>query len=557
MQTYKITDPESGRIIKITGERVPTEQELNDIFARVRGQQPQQEQQPQPQGVGQRVAKVAKEGIAAFGAPYSKEAARVVAPMARPALEVGGALAGGLAGGAGTVGVGALAGAGLGYAGGRQVADLIEQRAGLQQPKGVGQELLETAKDIGTGAAMEATGGIVAKPVLGALKYAGSVAPRLYESVAKIPPRSVTGQGRKQMIETAMKYGIAPTQKGLSKLQNMIEGVNEKIAGVINNSEKFKKDGKEVIKIDSIAKRLDSVKEWAKKSYADPAPVYKMVDDYKLGVTGSRGAEISVVEAQDLKQGIYRRLKDSAYGEYSTPQKEIDKQFARGIKEELLEKYPQLQALNAKDSALIRLEKELEKSVNRTRNRDIMGLADYGGTIGGAELAGGPGAAAGAITSKILRSPAIMANLSFALNKASKKAGVPIASRAIGYPIGKAVMPSNEQIEQTAGNIMGAMATPAEASRNIPTNAGPSPLNQQSQTTPRPSRLIPENKLSLGLYQDAQKAYLAGDYDTALTYFKQLVREDPKRSVIYKKAIDQINSEKENLPYYTMRGAQS
>jgi len=152
------------------------------------------------------------------------------------------------------------------------------------------------------------------------------------------------------------------------------------------------------------------------------------------------------------------------------------------------------------------------------------------------------------ILSRLLRIPAVKANLAFALNKAGKKAGVPIAQRVLGYPIGKAAAPSTDQVKQGIGGVMGSMSTPAQASGNIPQGVT-SPLNQQR---PKESRLVPSGKMSLSLYRDAQQAYISGDYDTALTLYKQLTLEDPKRAVFYKKAIDQINAEKEGIKNYSM-----
>lgn len=47
MPTYQITDPDSGKTLRLTGESPPTEQELTEIFAQY--QQPQQSAQPEPQ----------------------------------------------------------------------------------------------------------------------------------------------------------------------------------------------------------------------------------------------------------------------------------------------------------------------------------------------------------------------------------------------------------------------------------------------------------------------------------------------------------------------------
>jgi hypothetical protein len=71
----------------------------------------------------------------------------------RPALEAGGSVAGGLVG-SGVGPGGTVAGGGLGYAGGKQIADLIYQR----QPASLPENLIQTGKDIATGAAFEMGG---------------------------------------------------------------------------------------------------------------------------------------------------------------------------------------------------------------------------------------------------------------------------------------------------------------------------------------------------------------------------------------------------------------
>lgn len=55
MPTYKVTDPNTGKTIKLTGDSPPTEQELEEIFSKIGGQkqQPQQEQQAPKESVPQ------------------------------------------------------------------------------------------------------------------------------------------------------------------------------------------------------------------------------------------------------------------------------------------------------------------------------------------------------------------------------------------------------------------------------------------------------------------------------------------------------------------------
>lgn len=112
MPTYRVTDPETNRTLRLTGDSPPTEQELIDIFARVGSSPVRQTAAP-----------------AAPPVPQNKrpgqDVARTIAPYARPVLEYGGALGGAILGGAaGAFGLnpasvaaaGALGG-GLGYAG--------------------------------------------------------------------------------------------------------------------------------------------------------------------------------------------------------------------------------------------------------------------------------------------------------------------------------------------------------------------------------------------------------------------------------------------------------
>jgi len=47
MATFRITDPNTGKTVKLTGDSLPTEQELNDIFSQI-GEQPSQQSPQQP-----------------------------------------------------------------------------------------------------------------------------------------------------------------------------------------------------------------------------------------------------------------------------------------------------------------------------------------------------------------------------------------------------------------------------------------------------------------------------------------------------------------------------
>lgn len=87
-----------------------------------------------------------------------KSAARAASPYYRPVMETGGAMVGGIVGAGGGIptGPGAVAtgaaGAGLGYAMGREGADLLDNFAGIKERGSLGEELIESGKDVAVGA---------------------------------------------------------------------------------------------------------------------------------------------------------------------------------------------------------------------------------------------------------------------------------------------------------------------------------------------------------------------------------------------------------------------
>lgn len=104
-----------------------------------------------------------RKAVADTGTPLQKAkeylpSRKTLADLARPTLEAGGAVGGGILGTAAGP-VGTLAGAGLGYAMGKNIADNIEGTAGGSAAEMTGR----TLKDIATGATFEAGGQVLAK----------------------------------------------------------------------------------------------------------------------------------------------------------------------------------------------------------------------------------------------------------------------------------------------------------------------------------------------------------------------------------------------------------
>jgi hypothetical protein len=375
------------------------------------------------------------------------EVANSIAPIVRPALEYGGMAAGGVVGagsgflaGAGLGAVpGAIVGAGLGYAGGKKAADIYDRARGVgSEPKSLAQEAVGTAKDVAEGATMEAGGAILGKGIQKTGQYALRKAPEWYESALKIIP-STPKSIRDWAVKVGMEGKYIPTEAGLLKLQNDIDGVNKQIFSAVENL------GKAGKKIDTaeVLKRVDKLKEFYQNA-PDPTPYLKQLEDIKVGVLKYRGESIPTTDAQKIKQTIYA-LNRKHYGEMKSLEVESNKAIARGLKEEIVKQNPQIGALNAKDSALINLEEYMERAVSRIRNKDIISLGETV-AIGAGALSGSPagaaktGAATAGILKRIIDSPGVKARISFALSKA-------------GRVLQKAHMPglSDEQIKASLG----------------------------------------------------------------------------------------------------------
>jgi len=160
-----------------------------------------------------------------------------VSRFARPALEGGGAALGAIAGaGAGAVtGPGApvaspalgVAGGALGYAGGKRAADILDETLGIRQPMGLADTALETVSDLGTGAALE-MGGQMLAPAFMAVKSGGKWA---FNKIADPARKAFTQKGAEQAAGQILK---ANTSSGEIYAKNAAEAaeIEKQIPGL-------------------------------------------------------------------------------------------------------------------------------------------------------------------------------------------------------------------------------------------------------------------------------------------------------------------------------------
>jgi hypothetical protein len=356
--------------------------------------------------------------------------------LIRGGLEYGGMALGGVVG-SGIGPEGTIAGAALGYAGGKTVADKREEMQGKKSQPTDLERASSTGKAVVEGASMEMGGQLIGAGMQKVGQYFAKLAPKWYESALKIPP-SVPKEIRDKAVQTGIKGEYLPNDQGLAKLQGDIDSTNKQISSAINQ---LGKAGKK-IDTDSVLKRLDQLKDFYKNA-PDPTPYMKQIEDIKAGILKYRGGSIPTNEAQDIKKTIYA-LNKKHYGEMKGLEVESNKAIARGLKEEIVKQNPVIGELNEKDSALINLEEVLERAVKRIRNYDVVKFGDTVAAVVGA-AAGGPGGAAATGTAKhILELPEIKARIAFALSKAGRQIKSRRLPSYIAEKTRKAVMTEND-----------------------------------------------------------------------------------------------------------------
>lgn len=164
---------------------------------------------------------------------FAPEWKKNVSAIARPVLETGGMVGGGLLAGAfatpETLGIGTipagLAGSALGYAGGKGLANKLDEAMGLKETVPLGQEFVNTGKDVIEGAAMEAGG-----------QVAGKAIPIVAKGIGKVisAPLGVTTGTGTGTVEEAFKNhpGFRQGLKGEITEEGLLESMVNKLSGL-------------------------------------------------------------------------------------------------------------------------------------------------------------------------------------------------------------------------------------------------------------------------------------------------------------------------------------
>jgi hypothetical protein len=343
-----------------------------------------------------------------------------------------GAAGGAAAGLATPVPGGSLAGSGMGYAAGKRVGEGIVSAmdTAVGDPQARPEESAgRVAGDVAFGAVAQGAGNLVAKGISKLIPK--SIIDKMYASSLKLPT-TMENKARQAVIRKGLSEKAVPSSdvgtigrwlgmKGHAQIVQKIDMLDDQVSKIIKNSS----EAGDVVDSQVIVKYLDDFLEKGKRvSRVDPnfaEAIQKVQAEFMRGPR-----EIPVAEAQEMKRHIYKVYQDyygmpDAVGAYIQGKKTI----ARGIKEQLETKYPDIKALNMEEGELLTFLDPFNRAIGRIQNRDIVGLGMQTAPMAGAAL-GGTGAGQVAAALKVIDTPSVKARVSILLNQAKRKTPGPL-----------------------------------------------------------------------------------------------------------------------------------
>lgn len=228
---------------------------------------------------------------------------------------------------------------------------------------------LGTAANAGVQAVPMVAGGEVAKLLTPAMR---GEALNLMQSALKPGMKSLRMDMGAAPAQTMLDEGINVSRGGAEKLQGKIEDLNNQISAALQSQSATTIDknlvGARIQKVIANNVRTNSTPQDALLD------VNKVYDEFLSN--GLVPRDIPVQHAQELKQGIYRALREK-YGALTpdTPEVQAQKALGRGYKEEIAAAVPEVRGLNAQESKLLEVLPFLEKRVLSEANKNPAGLA--------------------------------------------------------------------------------------------------------------------------------------------------------------------------------------
>lgn len=358
--------------------------------------------------------------------------------LARAGIETAGTTAGAAAGALLPVPGSTLVGAGVGFAGGKRLANTL-----LDEP--VDTSLTGIGKDVALGGVMQGAGKVLGmipgvKKVLSpdiasvgtqpvASKPLNKAAYSVMEKSMKVPPSGYIGGvkvNREKAINAALDNNISITKGGLKRVQGIVDDLGDEMDSVIANHPNVNNP----INTDDVLGPVTQWRDFVSKTVngeQHAKKIDKVINNFKK----QYGDVITVADAQEIKTNTNAFLKKS-YGEMKPAVEEAQKQLVRGLRDKIAQEIPEITGVNLKYGEMKNLERVLERAVDRTGNWDWFSLsAGMAGTVVGGATGNVMKATEAVGMWRLLKSPIVQSHLALALKKAGKGKEANILANAI------------------------------------------------------------------------------------------------------------------------------
>lgn len=247
-------------------------------------------------------------------------------------------------------------------------------------------------------------------------------AANMYERAAKFST-TLSDKERGALVDTALKYDLPPTSKGVAALDDQIGIVDNAIDSLIRESA----SSGETISSQALFSALKELRQKkggplieAKK---DLRAINRYAKDMAESIKRTGKDRLTAQELQDIKRDTYAKISWDAKRQTGTPIKEDTyKAIAKGAKEGVEQLIPEVGALNRQYGELLELKPRLQQAAARIENRDIIGIKAPLSVAAGGAIDPMAGAAAGILS--ILDRPKVSASIAMAINELKRTGNV-------------------------------------------------------------------------------------------------------------------------------------
>ena len=390
MPTYKVTDPQSGNSLKLTGDSPPTEQELEQIFSSVKGTSKMSWGDALTKGV-RNLPESVYEDVLKPAAKMITEPSPFMQDPQHPEKKPLGLMEAGKA-------------IGKEYAQAYGGIENIKQTI-AEHPARIGMDistaalpaaklaqvggLAKTAGALSTAADLTNPLGVAGKVVSGARKAVGSTGlpESIYARTAKIPPGSLRDTERTKVLKTLVREeGIPLGKNTVAKMTDTIADLDTTISREITTASRAGAD----MDVNRIVTVLDDLKK-TYKNRPSPQDYYDTIDAVKqnyLDHAFNNQGRMSLADAHALKKGTYAEIQDyymkqqkpetGRVGIKTDVEAAAKATAAKTLREEVLNNPAipdSVKSSMKREAGLMNARKWVERATNRGGNLDPIGIS--------------------------------------------------------------------------------------------------------------------------------------------------------------------------------------